>query len=147
MRRAIVGSLVAFALLVAEGALGQTAKWDQAKVTSLAGDLSNSVSGLRQALMNSDQWQNLSGSDPALWSVAENLRMMDNLAMNMNADLSNGAGMAQTLPAYMRIQQIHRDLAQYQGQIYITQFLAGPLAKAKANLAQLAAYYPAQPKA
>jgi len=96
--------------------------------------------------LNSPQWQNLSAMDASLWGVAEDLRMMDNLAMNMNADLSKGAGMSETLPAYMRIQQIHRELFQYKGQIFITDFLAGPLAKAKANLAMLAAYYPAQPK-
>ena len=144
MRRALIGSLVASVLLFALGAQA-TEKWDQAKVTALAGELANSVSGLRQALMNSDQWQNLSASDPSLWGVAEDLRMIDILAMNMNADLSNGAGMAQTLPAYLHIQEIHSELSTYQGQIYYTQFLAAPLAKAKASLAALAAYYPPHP--
>jgi len=46
MRSAVIGSLVAFVLLLPLGAQAQTQKWDQAKVTALAGDLSNSVSGL-----------------------------------------------------------------------------------------------------
>jgi hypothetical protein len=146
MRRAIIGSLIAFTFLVAFDGHAQTEKWNQAKVTALAGELSNAVSGLRNALMNSAQWQAESAMDDTLWGVSEDLRMIDFGAMSMNADLAKGAGMKQTLPAYMRLQQIHRELSQYKGQMDVGAFLAPPLAKAKGILAQLAAYYPAQPK-
>jgi hypothetical protein len=145
MRRASIGSIVALALLIALDARSQTEKWDQAKVTALAGELANAVSGLRNSLMNSEQWQ-VQSQDPALWGVAEDLRMIEFEAISMNADLAKGAGMNQTLPAYMRLQQIHRELSQYQGQVDVGAFLAPPLAKAKGVLVRLAAYYPPQPK-
>ena len=146
MRRAIIGSFVAFGLLLASDGTAQTEKWNQAKVTALARELSNAVSGLRNSLMNSDQWQNWSAGNDTLWGVSEDLRIIEFEAMSMNADLAKGAGMKQTLPAYTHLQQIHRELAQYNGQMDVGAFIAPPLAKAKAVLAQLAAYYPAQPK-
>lgn len=145
MRRAILGSLVAFACLLALDASAQTEKWNQAKVSALAGELVNAVSGLQNALMASQQWQTWSGEN-SVWGVTDDLRLMEFEAISLNADLAKGAGMNQTLPAYMRVQQIHRETAQYQGQMDVSAFLAPPLAKAKAVLAKLAAYYPPQPK-
>jgi hypothetical protein len=144
--RAVLGSLAAFALLLASDAGAQTQKWDQAKVTALAGQLSSALSGLRNALMNSAEWQASYAIDDTLWGVAEDLRMMEFEATQMNADLTNSAGMKQTLPAYVHLQQLHREVSQYQGQMAVGAFLAPPLAKAKGLLAQLAAYYPPQPK-
>jgi hypothetical protein len=71
MRRAIIGSLIAFTFLVAFDGHAQTENWNQAKVTALAGELSNAVSGLRDALMNSAQWQAESAMDDTLWGVSE----------------------------------------------------------------------------
>ena len=146
MRRATIGSIVALGFLAAFEVHAQTQTWDQAKVTSLAGDLANAVSGLRDSLRSSAQWQVWSETDESLYGIAEDLRMIESEAMSLNADLAKGEGMKQTQPAYMRVQQIHRELAQYKGQVDVGAFLAPPLAKAKAVLAQLAVYYPAQPK-
>jgi len=146
MRRATIGSIVALGFLAAFEVHAQTQTWDQAKVTSLAGELTNAVSGLRDSLRNSAQWQIWTEADDSLYGIAEDLRMMESEAISLNADLAKGEGMKQTQPAYMRVQQIHRELAQYKGQVDVGAFLAPPLAKAKAVLAQLAVYYPAQPK-
>jgi hypothetical protein len=144
MRRALIRSISAFALLIAFDASAQAEKWNQAKVTALAGVLASAVSGLRNALMNSEQWQ-VQTQEPELWGVADDLRMIEFEATNMSADLAKGAGMNQTLHAYVRLQQLHREISQYKGQVPVGDFLAPPLAKAKAVLTKLAAYYPPQP--
>jgi hypothetical protein len=144
MKRFAVVSLTALALFAAGTAAAQTAKWDQAKVTALAGDLANSVSNLQNQLQNNAQ-----AGDPfmeeTVWQVGDSLGLLEFEATRLQALLQSGKGMKQTLPAYKRLQQLHRECQAYTGQFQQTAILTPSLAKAKAALSMLSAYYPPQP--
>ena len=144
MKRFVVVSLTALALFAAGPAAAQTAKWDQAKVTALASDLANSVSNLQNQLQNNAQ-----AGDPfmeeTVWQVGDSLGLLEFEAIRLQALLQSGKGMKQTLPAYKRLQQLHRECQAYTGQFQQTAILTPPLAKAKAALSMMSAYYPPQP--
>jgi hypothetical protein len=144
MKRLAFVSLTALALFAAAAASAQTEKWNQAKVTALAGDLVNSVSNLQNQLQNNAQ-----AGDPfmeeTVWQVGDSLGLLEFEALRLQALLTSGKGMKQTLPAYKRLQQLHRECQAYTGQFQQTAILSPPLTKAKAALTSLAAYYPPQP--
>jgi len=131
-------------LVLAGAASAQTEKWNQAKATALAGDLVNSVSNLEQQLQNNAQ-----AGDPfmeeTIWQVGDSLGLLQFEAIRLQALLSSGKGMKQTLPCYKRLQQLHRECQAYTGQFQQTAILAPSLDKAKTALTKLAAYYPPQP--
>src|SRR5262245_39229948 len=143
MRRFAV--VLAAVCALAGSASAQSAKWDQAKVTAISGDLVNAVANLQNNLQNSAQ-----AGDPMMeelvYQVGDSLGLIEFEAMRLNALLKSGKGMKATLPAYKRLQQLHRECVdEAQGQMQVSTFIAPPLAKAKAALSLLAAYYPPQP--
>jgi len=143
-RLALALWLAPCALLAATTGSAQTQKWDQPKVTALSSELVGAVSNLQSSLQNSVQAQ-----DPVMqetvFQVGDSLGLIEFEAARLEALLKSGKGMKATLPAYKRLQQLHREcLDEAQGQLQVTAFLQPPLTKAKATLAALAAYYPPQ---
>ena len=145
MRRLAATCLALAALLGAGGiASAQSEKWNQAKATALAGELVNSVSNLEQQLQNNAQ-----AGDPfmeeTVWQVGDSLGLLQFEATRLQALLASGKGMKPTLPAYKRLQQLHRECQAYTGQFQQTAILTPSLDKARAALQALSAYYPPQP--
>ena len=143
--RLSAGSCIALLALTVAGAVrAQTAHWDQAKVTAISGDLVSAVANLQNNLQNSAQ-----AGDPAMeelvYQVGDTLGLIEFEATRLNALLQSGRGMKATLATYKRLQQLHREATdEAQGQMQVSAFIAPPLAKAKAALALLSAYYPPQ---
>jgi hypothetical protein len=148
MTRSLVVSLAAFLLFQTAGfareAAAQAQPWNQEVATALAGELEDAVSGLRDAVRQSPSMQIPSQRRP-LYEIMDNLRMIEQSATSLHASLKGGAGMEETLPTYVRLQQVRRDTEYLSQRVDITAFTKPKLDKAKDILTKLEPYYPPQP--
>jgi hypothetical protein len=143
LRLAVRSLALVLALFVATQAAALT-PWDQAKVTSIAKDLVTSVNGLRDALRNSPQWTYPAGPRAVLYQIRDNLRWIESESISLHAMLAQGEGMDATQNSYRRIQSLKRETEDLAQRAQATAFTEPALAKAKAALDQLSAYYPPQ---
>ncbi|HTO08818.1 MAG TPA: hypothetical protein VMR86_17350 [Myxococcota bacterium] len=145
MARSLVVPLAALLVFASTGAHAQTQAWNQEVVTALAGQLEKSVSGLRDVVRGSPNYNN-----PAykrkLYEIMDNLRMIEQSATSMHASLKDGAGMEETLPTYKRLQQIRRDTEVLAQRVDITAVTRPKLDEAKGILEKIEPYYPAEPE-
>jgi len=148
MTRRIVVALAAFLLLQTAGlareAAAQEKPWNQEVTTALAGELEDAVSGLRDAVRKSPSLQ-IPQQRRKLYEIIDNLRLIEQSATSLHAELKKGAGMEETLPTYKRLQQIKRDTEVLAQQVDITAMTRPKLDKAQDILTKLAGYYPPEP--
>ena len=145
MTRPIVAAL-GLALLLGSGqAAAQTAKWDQAAVTDIAGNLEKSITGLRNIVRGSAQFQ-VPSNRRYMFEITDNLRQLEFLSQSLHARLKDGEGLEETTPTYNRLQQIRRDTEVTAQKVDITAITKPKLDEAQSWLAKLAPYYPGQPQ-
>lgn len=141
MGRRIAGLVAAFALGIALGAHAQTAKWDQAAVTSAAAEYEGAVTGLRDAVRQSIAWTQ-SPNLSSLYQVAQDLRQIEWLAQSLHADLKKGEGLEATTPVYLEMLET-RNYAQAEAMFVDVNAQVKPkLDAARAAFTKLSAFYP-----
>jgi hypothetical protein len=118
--------------------------WNQERVTALAKELETAVSGLRDAVRKSPAWDNPL-QKRTLYRIADKLRLIESEAIHLHAQLANGAGMDETLPAYQRLQRLKRDAQVLAKKTDVSAFTQPKLDAATSVLAQIEPYYPPQP--
>jgi hypothetical protein len=133
-----------FAVSVARDASAQAQPWNQEVVTALAGELEDAVSGLREAVRQSPQMQ-FPTQRRRLYEIMDNLRLIEQSASSMHAELKKGEGMEATLPTYKRLQQVKRDTEVVAQKVDVSAITRPKLDKAQTILDKLAGYYPAEP--
>lgn len=151
MTRPLVVTLAVFLLLcqaagLAREAAAQSQPWNQEVATALAGELEDAVSGLRDAVRQSPNMQ-IPTQRRKLYEIVDNLRLIEQSATSLHAELKKGEGMEATMPTYKRLQQIRRDTEVLAQRVDITALTQPKLDKAKGILEKLAGYYPAEPLA
>jgi glucose-6-phosphate-specific signal transduction histidine kinase len=142
----VLCAALAFAAgVVPRAARAQTQAWNQEVVTTLAGELEKSVTGLRNAVRGSPNLDN-----PAfrrkIYQIVDNLRLIEQSSSSLHAALEKGAGMEETLPTYKRLQQVRRDTEVLAQQVDITAVTRPKLDQAKDILSKIEPYYPAEPE-
>jgi hypothetical protein len=141
----IAGTVAALALVVALGANAQTAKWDQAAVTAAAAEFEKAVSGLRDAVRQSQQ-ATLAPNRAQTYQILQDLRQIEWLAQSLHADLAKGETMEATTPAFFEILE-RRDYARVDAMyVDIGDFVKPKVEASRAALTKLQAFYPAPPK-
>jgi len=113
MFRGIVAAAAAACVITAGAASAELAKWDQARVTKYAAELTGATGDLKQALegigiqnaANQNSW----------YQVRDTVQMLDTAAQSLAAGLKAGKGHDETLPRFKRLQQLRRD-AELEGQ-------------------------------
>jgi len=147
MTRRIAVTLAAFLLFQSAGlarqAVAQATPWNQEVATALSGELEDAVSGLREIVRASPNINN-PGQRRLMYQILDNLRLIEQSATSLHASLKSGAGMEETLPTYMRLQQIRRDTEVLAQRVDITAVTKPKLDKANEILAKIEPYYPAQ---
>jgi len=147
MTRFMVAAIAALALVqtlgLARGAAAQTQPWNQEVVTSLSGELEDAVSGLRDVVRGSPNLD-IPAKKTMIKQITDNLRQMEASTQSLHASLKKGGGMEETLPTYMRLQQLRRDTAVLAQRVDITAVTAPKLEKAQELLHKMEPYYPAQ---
>lgn len=148
MIRFIVAAIGALALVqtfgLARGAAAQTQPWNQEVMTATAGELEDTISGLRDVVRGSPNLD-IPAKKAVVKQIVDNLRQMEASASSLHASLKRGAAMEETLPTYMRLQQLRRDTAVLAERVDITAVTAPKLEQAQALLHKMEPYYPAQP--
>lgn len=145
MARFFSATVAALALVVALGAHAQTAKWDQAAVTAAADEFEKAVSGLRDAVRQSQQ-ASLAPNRAKTYQILQDLRQIEWLAQTLHADLAKGETMEATTPGFYEILE-NRDYAKADAMfVDISDFVAPKIAASRAALAKLQAFYPPPPK-
>jgi hypothetical protein len=147
MVRPILAAVVLVQILCfAQLASAQTQKWDQAAVTQISVDLEKALSGLRDIVRSSPQFQVPSSRRAYLFEILENLRNMEFMAQSLTVRLKNGEGLEETTPTYNKMQQIRRDTEVIARKVDITAVVQPKLDLAREQLAKMAPYYPTQPQ-
>lgn len=150
MPRSVLVTLAAFVVTLstsfAREAAAQSLPWNQEVVTARAGELEEAVSGLRDAVRQSPNWQ-IPTQRKRLYDISDNLRMIEQAATSLHAALRGGEGMEATQPTYKRLQQIRRDTVVLAERVDISAITKPKLDKAKDILAKIEPYYPAEPLA
>jgi hypothetical protein len=147
MARFIAGTVaaLALALVVAQSATAQTAKWDQAAVTAAAAEFETAVSGLRDSVRQSQE-ASLAPNRSKTYQILQDLRQIEWLAQNLHADLVKGETMEATTPEFFEILE-NRDYAKADAMfVDISAFVAPKIAASRAALTKLMTFYPTPPK-
>lgn len=145
MARPILAALtLALCVGLAPLAGAQSQKWDQATVTDLSDQLEKSITGLRDTVRGSAQFQ-VPSNRRYLYEIMDNLRQLEFLSGSLHKRLQSGEGLESTTPTYNKLQQIRRDTQVIAEKVDISAITRPKLEEAQGILAKLAPYYPAQP--
>ncbi len=143
-RIALAALAVALAVSLAAPASAQTEPWSQEKATALARELEKAVSGLRDSIRKSPQWE-IAAQRKTLSRIQRKLRSIESTALSLHAHLAKGATMAETRSQYERIQRLRRDAEVLAEHTDVSAFTKPKLDRAQEVLSQLAPLYPAEP--
>jgi hypothetical protein len=147
MARSLVVMLTALCVAgSAHFAAAQSLPWNQEVVTARAGELEDAVSGLRDAVRQSPNWQ-IPSQRRRLYEIVENLRLIEQAATSLHAELKKGEGMESTLPTYKHLQQVRRDTVVVADRVDISAVTKPKLDKANDLLKKIEPYYPVEPLA
>ncbi len=144
MKTSIAIGTAALFLVISLGAHAQTAKWDQTAVTAAAAEFESAVSGLRDAVRQSNAWS-VTPNRAKLYQISQDLRKIEWLAQSLHGDLKKGEGLEATTPVYEEILE-NREYAKADAAfVDINEFLKPKITTSRAALAKLAAFYAKQP--
>jgi len=91
-----------------EGVVGEPVKWDQARVTKYAEDLNVAVEDAVQAMRESPV-QNQAAQRVTWYDLKEDLRLISNSTMHLQAILKEGEGQEETRATFERIGSLRLD--------------------------------------
>ena len=142
---AVSGAVAALVFALAPSANAQTAKWDQAAVTAAAAEFDTAVSGLHDAVRQSQE-ASLAPGRADTYQILQDLRQIEWLAQTLHADLSKGATMQATAPTFYEMLET-RDYAKADAAfVDVGDFVRPKIAASRAALVKLTAFYPPPPK-
>jgi len=107
MFRGIVAAAAAAFFVTAGAASAELAKWDQARVSKYAAELTAATADLKQAL-DGVGIQNFAQQN-AMYQVKDTVKMLDTASSGLAEALKNGKGHDETLPRFKRVQALRRD--------------------------------------
>lgn len=140
----ICGAGMAF-LLAAFSAHADLAKWDQARVTELAQQLSKAADGWQQAILDQDPEQLGSGNAEAGLRITNRARFLQDQARTLAEHLKKGEGYEKTRGLYDSLMEAVRDTQEDADQMQLDQPATDAWAKVSDLLRQIGPYY--DPKA
>ena len=141
-----VGTVWLLALLLPLAAAAEeTAEWDQARVTALAGELHEGVKGLRDEIRS--QTRDIGTMQAsAYYRLLDNLRLIERESRYLHRALESGASREETLPAYARIAMLRRDCAEEMRRQFLVATALERIARARSIVKQMDPYYGFDPK-
>jgi hypothetical protein len=136
-----IAVLTSIALLVAAPCLAQSAKWDQARVTALAVELSEVAVELQSSFRREPPQAIGTGQARARASFQDSLRVLRTETRALASELEAGAGFEETLPIARRARTTIRDLREEGRRMSWKEPVVGHAQRAEALIAQLAPFY------
>ena len=120
---------------------GQTQEWDQAAVTDLAGQLTETFRDARRAFRSVPPPTAGSMQSRAHFSFRDILRVVERDSQALHSGLAKGEGHDETLPIYNRMWVSIRDGQEEGRRMMITTDLQARFTRARGILSQLDAFY------
>jgi hypothetical protein len=133
------------AALVAGAASAELAKWDQARATSLAGELATATDGLEKAVRELPAATAAGGSPEASERLRDSSRRMKEESKALSGHLSAGKGQEETKNLYKGLKEASDDAAEAARSTMLPEPVMDAWTKVSDLLGQLAPYY--DPKA
>jgi hypothetical protein len=116
-------------------------KWDQQQVAALAKQLASAVDGLRDSFRQSQTAGTQPTQQKVRFQVLDELRMLEMETRHLALSLEKGAGRDETAPAFRRIEEIRKDLADDARRAYIEAPTQQRIDAARGIWRQLEPYY------
>lgn len=145
MRTASSLSAIAFLWLLPSQGMAELAKWDQDRVTKLAGELAKATTDLQTALRNEPTPTLGSGQSRSYYRLVQTVRRMRTEARHLAAELASGEGYEQTLPIYESLNVMANDAREEARRTFTSNFVLDKASAVGSVLMRIAPYY--DPKA
>ena len=107
MSRSIWVAAAAALVITAGAASAELAKWDQARVSKYAKELTDATAELRKAF-DAIGIQNQAQQN-AMFKVKDTVKLLDTASGGLAEALAGGKGRDETLPRYKRVEALRRD--------------------------------------
>lgn len=120
---------------------GQSAKWDQDRVTELAGELADVVAELQIEFRREGSGSFASGQARARHSFRDSLRVLRAESRALASELEDGAGLEETRPIARRAGVVIRDLREEGRRMSWKEPVVGLARRAEELIAQIAPFY------
>jgi len=133
--------ILPFLLLPALPCLAQSAKWDQARVTSLAVELSEVAVELQRSFRRQPPQPIGSGQARARAMFQDSLRVLGTETRSLAAELEGGGGIDETWPIARRLRVVVRDLREEGRRISWKDPVASQARRADELVTQLAPFF------
>jgi hypothetical protein len=130
----------ALALVAPAASAEPVAKWDQARVTKYAEELVAGTDELENALRGEPSVVNLA-QQRAYYEAREDVRLLNNSATHLVAELKAGKGRDETLGIYRRITSLRRDAEENGRRAEIPDSTMDKVVKVGSALFKLNPYY------
>ena len=122
---------------------GAASKWDQAKVTALAEQLSDAVNGVYRSVSRLQTGSGMaSGQANAFLRLKDRLRVARNEARHLSQALADGKGHDETSHAYRRLMSLVRDAREEGRKMFIEKPTLDKIDVANKILEEIAPFYP-----
>ena len=141
------GMMLGLGLGLVSGAVATTAvaqaEWNQERVTALAKELRDDVKELKITVRKNPDAP-IGGARRAQYEARDQLRVVQGLAGHLHNDLEDGAGRAETITTYKRIQTARRDLEELGRKAALRENTLEKVMAVQDVLRRLAPYYEEQ---
>ncbi len=143
MPRVFATSVLALALVasLAAPARAELAPWDQAKVTGLAGQLSEASIALYSTFYKQGPPQAGSGQANDYRELKQEVRRIQSEAKELSGALGKGEGREDTLDIYKNLMETVRDAREHARSVFSTQDVQDKASAVRQILNQISPYY------
>lgn len=139
--RALPALLLAAALAAPPSASAELAKWDQERVTAIAGELANAIKDLRKAVRQVPPPTVGQPGTHSYYELLDTLGGLESASKRLNKALADGKGREETSPTYRRLMRGVRDAQEYARRLELGAPVLDRVAVAGDALRRLRPYY------
>jgi hypothetical protein len=133
--------VVALAAWVPSASHAELAKWDQQRVTSIAGELAQACDALYETFRKEPQSRIGVGRARDYHRLRQVVRRVKNEARHLSSSLAKGEGYDETLPVYESLMQMVRTARDLSRRTFTSNFVLEKAATAGDALRRIAPYY------
>jgi len=133
--------VLALAAWVPSASFAELAKWDQQRVTSVAGELSEACDALYETFRKEPESRIGVGRARDYQRLRQVARRVKNEARHLSSSLARGEGYDQTLPIYESLMEMVRTARDLSRRTFTSNFVLEKAAAAGDALRRIAPYY------
>jgi hypothetical protein len=140
-------ALVAALVLAPLAAAAELPKWDQARVTGIAVELSEAVAKAALEVDKQKGGRVEVGKERAFYEFREDMRLAKNTSRHLARELQDGKGREETYPTFKRLKMLRNDAAENARRADVSESSLAVITAAGELLLRLRPYYEEDPEA